>query len=197
MTEVPLHILDRLGPMPDEVAGAGACRVLRGNALVVKMGPVSVIEAEAALLELGPSLPLSVPALLDRGPGWLLLEDVADSPRPWSDDDLAGALHDLAALHDTFTESPVLAHEWLRHPFGPDLDGLLALGRQDARSLPPPLRTLLDDPAPLLAILAQEPSTVLHGDPWPANVRRPQPGRRVWLDWEQASVGPAAADLAT
>jgi hypothetical protein len=39
--------------------------------------------------------------------------------------------------------------------------------------------------------------TVLHGDPWPANILRPAPGRRVWVDWELASLGPAAADLAS
>ena len=37
---------------------------------------------------------------------------------------------------------------------------------------------------------------MLHGDPWPANVLRPGLGRRVWIDWEMASLGPAAADLA-
>jgi hypothetical protein len=197
MTEVPLHILDVLGPAPEDVSGAGACRVLRGEGRVAKMGPVAVIEAEAALLEIGASLPLRVPQLFDRGPGWLLIEDIGDTKETWSDADLAGALTDLAALHDMFVDSEMLSHVWLRHPFGPDLDGLLALGREDARILPRPLRSLLEDPSPLLTILAQEPNTVLHGDPWPANVRRPDPDQRVWLDWEQASVGPAAADVAT
>jgi len=197
MPELPLDVLDRLGPRPEEVPSAGACQVLRGRGLVAKIGPVAVIEAEVALLELRESLPLAVPALLERGSGWLLLEDVRDLGGPWSDDDLAGSLADLAALHDAFVDSPALDHAWLRHPFGPDLDGLLALAREGPGGLPDPLGDLLHDPSPLLEILARQPATILHGDPWPANVRRPAPGRRVWLDWEQASVGPAAADVAT
>jgi thiamine kinase-like enzyme len=63
--------------------------------------------------------------------------------------------------------------------------------------LPAPLARLLDDPVVLVEAAGSEPPTLLHGDPWPGNVLRPAPDRRVWVDWELASVGPAAADLAS
>ncbi|MGH8975417.1 MAG: phosphotransferase family protein, partial [Acidimicrobiia bacterium] len=86
----------------------------------------------------------------------------------------------------------------LRRPFeGTTTDGLLGPARPHAHLLPPLLAGLLGAPAPLLEVLGREPVTLLHGDPWPANIRRPGAGSRVWLDWEQASTGPAAADLAT
>lgn len=197
MTELPSHVLARLGPAPTEVSGAGEARVLRGGGYVAKSGPVSVITPEAEILRLGPSLPIEVPPIVEVGDEWLLAADVDDRAGAWTNDELMDALADLAALHEAFVTSALLARPWLRRPFGADLDGLLALARHARPPLPAPLTALLADPAPLLTVLHGQPRTLLHGDPWPANIRRPAPGRRVWVDWEQASVGPAAADVAT
>jgi thiamine kinase-like enzyme len=48
----------------------------------------------------------------------------------------------------------------------------------------------------LVEILDAQPITLVHGDAYPGNVLRPQPGTRVWIDWEDSLVGPAAFDLA-
>lgn len=55
---------------------------------------------------------------------------------------------------------------------------------------------LLDDPAPLVAALATTPVTFVHGDWKMGNLGRRPDGRVVLLDWDRASAGPGAADLA-
>jgi hypothetical protein len=144
-------------------------------------------------------LPLHVPGLVASGAGWVVMNEVAGDEGPWSAGDLHGALTDLARLHDGYeTALPAGAAAVLRRPFdGATTDALLAPARPHADLLPPLLARLLADPTSLLDVLRQEPVTLLHGDPWPDNIRRSGPERRVWVDWEQASVGPAAADLAT
>jgi hypothetical protein len=145
------------------------------------------------------ALPLTGPPLVAAGEGWVVTAEVPDREEPWSDGDLHGALTDLARLHDGYEAAlPAGAGAVLRQPFdGASTDRLLAPARPHADRLPPLLARLLADPTPLLDGLRREPVTLLHGDPWPDNVRRPGPERRVWVDWEQASAGPAAADLAT
>jgi phosphotransferase family enzyme len=192
--DFPSEVAALLGPHPAERPGEGASRVLAGRGLVAKIGPVALIEREAEMLRT--PLPVAVPELVATGPGWLVMAEVADHGGPWSDGQLHAALGDLAALHRTF-EGAVPAAP-LREPItAAGVADLLAGGRRAGVALPSPLDHLLGDPGPLLEILGGEPVTLLHGDPWPANVRRPAPGRRVWIDWEQASVGPAAADLAS
>jgi hypothetical protein len=151
-------------------------------------------------------LPVSKPVLVATGPGWLVMTAEPDDDGPWAEDEIQAALGDLARLHDAFAaaetptpaDAPMLADPHLRWPFsaqGADL--LLEPVRRLGFDLPVPLARVLDDPAVLLAAAGEEPATLLHGDPWPGNVLRPSIGRRVWIDWEMASVGPAAADLAT
>src|SRR5919112_2560724 len=101
---------------------------------------------------------------------------------------------DLAALHPPSTDSPALADARLADPFGTGLSGLLAAGA--AVELPPPLDQLHADPAPLLAALAGQPVTLVHGDAWHGNLIWVT-GRPVWIDWEECSRAPAVADLAT
>ena len=171
--------------------------MVSGGGLVAKVGPAEVVAREAALLDT--HLPLIVPMLVDAGPGWLVMTAEADEDGPWTDDDLRAALSDLARLHDevqlfSLDGADVL----LRRPFSADgVDALLAPVRQLSVALPDVLADLLDDPTPIVEAAAAEPETVLHGDPWPGNVLRPAPGRRVWVDWEMASLGPAAADIAS
>jgi hypothetical protein len=194
---LPGAVTALLGTDVVDHSGAGACRVVSGGGLVAKVGPPEVVAREAALLDA--HLPLTVPMLVDAGPGWLVMTAEADEEGPWEDDDLRAALSDLARLHDdvqlfSFDGADAL----LRRPFSPEgMQALLAPVRRLMLPLPDALADLLDDPAPIVEAAAAEPATVLHGDPWPGNILRPAPGRRVWLDWEMASLGPAAADVAS
>jgi hypothetical protein len=186
-----------LGSAVVEHPGVGDCRVVSGGGLVAKVGPAPLVDRELALL--GASLPLSVPTLVDAGRGWLVTRAEADDDGPWSEDDVHGALADLARLHDAFEDAvPDGLGKVLRRPFTPEgADLLLEPTRRLGFPLPAPLARLLDDPTVLVGAAGSEPPTLLHGDPWPGNVLRPAAGRRVWVDWELASVGPAAADLAS
>jgi Phosphotransferase enzyme family len=55
---------------------------------------------------------------------------------------------------------------------------------------------LLHDPGPLVAALATFPRTFVHGDWKMGNLGRRTDGRVVLLDWDRATAGPGAADLA-
>ena len=180
-----------------EHAGAGACRVVSGGGLVAKVGPPDIVAREASVL--ATPLPVTVPLLVDAGPGWLVMTAEDDDESPWEEPDLHAALSDLACLHDAFHSFTLEDGDaFLRQPFSPEgVEALLAPIRRVSLLLPDPLADLLDDPTPIVAAAEAEPMTVLHGDPWPANILRPAPGRRVWVDWELASLGPAAADVAS
>lgn len=196
-TTLPGAVTDLLGADIVDHSGAGACRVVSGGGLVAKVGPPDIVAREASVL--ATALPVSVPLLIDAGPGWLVMTAEDDDGSPWEEPDLHAALSDLAGLHDAFHSCTLEDGDaFLRQPFSPEgVEGLLASVRQLSFPLPGALADLLDDPSPILAAADAEPVTVLHGDPWPANILRPAPGRRVWLDWELASLGPAAADVAS
>jgi phosphotransferase family enzyme len=194
---LPGAVLALLGADIVDHSGAGACRVVSGGGLVAKVGPPDIVAREASVL--ATPLPLAVPLLVDAGPGWLVMTAEDDDGSPWDGPDLHAALSDLARLHDSFQSAALEdAGAFLRRPFSPEgVEALLAPARRLAFPLPPALAGLLDDPAPIVAAAEAEPATVLHGDPWPPNILRPGPGRRVWVDWELASLGPAAADVAS
>jgi hypothetical protein len=194
---LPGGVTALLGASIVEHTGAGACRVVSGGGLVAKVGPPEVIAREAAVLRT--PLPLPVPSLVDCGPDWLVTAAEADHVGPWTAEDRSGALGDLARLHDAFDEAvPDGLVPVLRKPFSAaGVDRLLEPVRRRGLPVTGRLAPLLDDPALLVEAASASPATLLHGDPWPANVLRPAPRRRVWIDWEQASVGPAAADVAT
>jgi hypothetical protein len=70
-----LSVLARLGPAPRQLSRPGSSRVLQGKGLVLKVGPRERAARERFVLrELGTRLPLGLPALVDAGPGWLLLQ---------------------------------------------------------------------------------------------------------------------------
>ena len=196
-TSLPGAVTALLGADIVDHSGAGACRVVSGGGLVAKVGPLDVVAREASVL--ATPLPVSVPVLVDAGPGWMVMTAEDDVGGPWEEPDLHAALADLACLHDAFHSFTLEDGDaFLRRPFSPDgVEALLAPTRRLSFPLPGALAHLLDDPAPIVAAAEAEPVTVLHGDPWPANVLRPAPGRRVWVDWELASLGPAAADVAS
>lgn len=197
---IPSFVQARLGPAAIDLTGAGACQVMQGNGLVAKAGPPDLIERERlVLMELSPRLPVAVAPLVDAGDGWLLIEAVADGGAPWARADVAAALGDLASLHAAFAESESLSSPLLARPLGRGLADALAYARRMAAldSILPGAAAVALDPAPLLDALNGQPDTLLHGDPWPPNVLRPEPGRRVWIDWAGAAVGPAALDVAS
>ena len=196
-TSLPGAVTALLGADIVDHSGAGACRVVSGGGLVAKVGPPDVVAREASVL--ATPLPVSVPLLVDAGPGWLVMTAEDDDASPWEEPELRAALSDLARLHDAFQSFTLEDGDaFLRQPFSPEgVEALLAPTRRLSFPLPDALADLLDDPAPIVAAAEAEPMTVLHGDPWPANILRPAPGRRVWVDWELASLGPAAADLAS
>ena len=198
--ELPLleGVAALLGASIVEHEGGGACRVISGGGLVAKIGPPDVVAREAAVL--ATPLPVSKPVLVDSGPGWLVMTAEPDDDGPWAEDELRAALGDLARLHDAFApgDTAALAGAPLRRPFSPEgADLLLEPVRRLGFDLPAALARVLADPAVLVAAASDEPATLLHGDPWPGTVLRPSRGRRVWIDWEMAGMGPAAADLAT
>jgi hypothetical protein len=194
---LPGAVTALLGTDMVDHSGAGACRVVSGGGLVAKVGPPDVVAREACVL--ATPLPVSVPMLVDAGPGWLVMTAEDDAEGSWEEPDLHAALADLARLHEAYHSSTLEdADAFLRRPFSPQgIEALLAPTRAQLFPLPGALAHLLDDPTPILAAAEAEPVTVLHGDPWPANILRPAPGRRVWVDWELASLGPAAADVAS
>lgn len=196
-TTLPGAVTALLGADIVDHSGAGACRVVSGNGLVAKVGPLDVVTREASVL--ATPLPVTVPLLIDAGPGWLVMVAEDDAGSPWEEPDLHAALSDLARLHDAFHSFTLEDGDaFLRHPFSPEgVEALLAPIRPLSFPLPGPLAELLDNPAAIVAAADAEPATVLHGDPWPGNILRPAPGRRVWVDWELASLGPAAADVAS
>lgn len=198
MRTIPAEVTALLGPQPEDRTDEGAGLVLAGNGHVARIGPPEVVAREAFVLKVD-GFPVARPRLVAAGEGWVVMADVAGHDGPWSNLDLRGALADLGRLHDGYEEAlPEGAESILRHPYeAATLDALLAPARPHADLLPDLLVHLLADPSPLLEVLGAEPVTFLHGDPWPANICRPGTGRRVWVDWEQASAGPAAADLAT
>jgi hypothetical protein len=202
-TPLPLDVVALLGADIIDHGRGGLCRVVSGGGLVAKVGPPEVVAREAAALVI-PDLPLSVPTLVDAGAGWFVVTAEDDDEGDWPDADLHGALRDLARLHDAFDTTAGLRQPvedldaLLLRPFSPAaIEALLAPARRAGFPLPAPLAGLLDDPAAILEAASAEPTTLLHGDPWPGNILRPAPGRRVWVDWELASLGPAAADLAS
>jgi hypothetical protein len=198
LAAAPAEVLARLGPAPRNLSRLGSAHVLEGESLVLKAGPPDRTAREAFILgELSGTLPLAVPALLEAGPGWLLLGriPIVEPARPaaWR----AGALAELAALHDAFADAPILADKRLRDVTGRELPALLEPTPKLAETLdlPEPLRRLAVDPAPLLAEL-DGGTTLIHGDAWPGNVLSTADEARCWIDWEEAGVGHPALDLA-
>ena len=196
MTELPSDVLMRLGPAPQDLTRLGSSRVLRGNGLVAKSGTPERIAREAFLFgEAAALMPVSLPTLIEAGPGWILMDDVAADPV--SPDDVS-PLAGLARMHELFEGATGIEHERFRDVFGREREGLLAEARvsANAAALREPLSELLADPSPLAELLDPQPRTLVHGDAWPGNVLARGSQDFVWLDWAESGAGPAALDLA-
>jgi hypothetical protein len=196
MTGLPPEVSTRLGPSPQDVTRLGSGRVMRGNGLVAKTGASDRIAREAFLFgEAAALMPVGLPALVDKGPDWILMEDVGGEPVPPED---VSPLAGLALVHELFEGATGIEHERFRDVFEREREGLLAdaRGSANAAALPQPLATLLADPSPLIAALDTQPRTLVHGDACPGNVLTTGSGEFVWLDWAESGAGPAAFDLA-
>jgi thiamine kinase-like enzyme len=77
-------------------------------------------------------------------------------------------------------------------------DGWRLLESRGVPDLARIIRALVEDPQPLCDALDRYPWTLLHGDPRLANMglERTGRGRLLLLDWQLASCGPPAIDLA-
>ncbi len=195
--QIPQEVTRLLGPAPRRLTGYGHSAVLAGRGKVAKIGPDRVVAREARILgQHGGRLPLEVPTLIAAGFGWLVMQEVPDVASRWDEREYTDLLVDLAALHDAFEESPVLAGGWLRDPSRRDLQATLTEGDRSGVELPAALEQAANDPAVVAQILAaSRPVTLVHSTP--ANIRRPGPAsQRVWVDWEWASKASAAVDLA-
>jgi Ser/Thr protein kinase RdoA (MazF antagonist) len=169
--------------------------VLRGRGFIAKIGP-GVRGESFVLNELAPRIPLALPAVMASGPDWIIMRDVPDiGGRWWDEDQLMVLTTDLAQLHDALLEDTSVRSgplsRSLRDYFGRaahhgDVDGVLPRAIVDA----------LAEPGPLIALLDRQQHALVHGDPYPSNIRCPQLGQRVWIDWEDAVFGPPAIDLA-
>lgn len=179
-----------LGEAPERLGGHGSGLVLRDRGVVVKMGRGAQRETYC----LRRRLPLNVPEVIASGDDWVAMEEVADNGEDWDESNIGALVDDLAMLHDAFlgadlrgTPVDVPLRDYFARiaGYGTGLD-----------RLPEVVREAIENPERLLAVLAAGPMTLVHGDPYRGNIRRPNPGVRVWIDWEDAIAGPAALDIA-
>jgi Ser/Thr protein kinase RdoA (MazF antagonist) len=150
--------------------------------------PARELRAYALLESADLGTPRRVAALEERERTWLFLEAVPGSRLEHVGDE--------AAWHATA--------RWLAHSHGvlgarlpaafppawdpPDLGALLAREPR-AAALAPALEVAR-------AVLARAPTSVIHGELYPANVLIGDGGRVCVLDWETIARGPATLDLA-
>lgn len=183
------------------------------------------IPREAWFAVHGPPLPapLRAPYLgagLDGDDVGILMPDLSATLFEWDEpiasDALDRVLAALAALHGTNRNDLLRDGPWcplperltlicrasLERP-GPARDavGGRILPGWDAfdRLAPPRVRQLVadlgDEPAPLVAALRRQPSTLIHGDLKLANVGLGPAGSVDLVDWQMVSIAPVAVEL--
>lgn len=146
--------------------------------------------------ELAPSIPLVLPAVMSSGPDWIVMRDIPDiGGRSWDAEQLMMLVSDLARLHDALLDDEHARTGPVAHSLH-DYFGRMAHHGGTDGVLPRAVAEALAEPEPLIALLEGQQHTLVHGDPYPSNIRCPLPGRRVWIDWEDAVFGPPAIDLA-
>jgi Phosphotransferase enzyme family len=191
-SDLPAEVVDLVGREPEPLIGYGSCLVFRGRGRVAKVG----VGAEREAFVLGLPLPLQVPRLVAAGPGWVVMDEVADRGDPWPEAETWRLLDDLAILHAAFADVDELRGSPIDCPLAVYFDRISAYGNRAGVVLPPELDQALTQPQPLLEVLEQAERTLVHGDPYRRNIRRPDRTQRVWIDWEDATIAPAGLDLA-
>ena len=189
---LPVAVAELVGHDPERLVGYGSCQIVRGQGRVAKVGAGADREA----FVLGLSSPLEVPRLVAAGPGWVVMDEIADHGGPWSESETRCLLDDLASLHAAFAGSRELRGSVIDCPLDANFARISAYGNRAGVELPPELDQALLQPEWLHAILDEGEHTLVHGDPYRQNIRRPDRHSRIWIDWEDAVVGPAAWDLA-
>jgi hypothetical protein len=189
---LPVDVVDLVGPDPERLVGYGSSLVIRGRGRVAKVGAGADREA----FVLGLASPLEVPRLVAAGRGWAVMDEVADHGGPWSESESWCLLDDLASLHAVFAGASELHGSVIDCPLDVYFARISAYGNRAGLELPRELDEALLQPQRLLAILDDSQPTLVHGDPYRQNIRRPDRDRRVWIDWEDAVIAPAALDLA-
>jgi fructosamine-3-kinase len=144
-----------------------------------------------------------VPAVLDSGDDFLLLEHMAHGPLHASAEHGATVGRALAEIHQTTFETTGLLGSALTvcHPFGDLADAFRSHAHAELDRvtwLDASLRTAVDD---LLATCADllrreaESPVLLHGDFKASNLHWTPDARLLVLDWEFAYAGPALLDV--
>lgn len=191
----PAAVIARL-ITPQRLSGYGSCAVYNGNGLIAKVGPGATREYHVLSGAAG-QLPLHTPRVRDHGSDWVIMDEIPDiSSRHWCLDELLDLLIDLAVLHDAFYDRPQEPGNPLSTSLSDHIERLSRHDPGESALLPPALRRTVEDPSVLLSILADSPTTLIHGDPYPSNIRQPRTGVRFWIDWEDAILGPPALDVA-
>jgi hypothetical protein len=124
------------------------------------------------------------------------MDEIADHGDTWSESETWCLLDDLASLHAAFAGVSELRGSVIDCPLDVYFARISAYGNRTGLELPPELDQALMQPQSLLAILDDSEWTLVHGDPYRQNIRRPDRDHRVWIDWEDAVVAPVAWDLA-
>jgi hypothetical protein len=188
------------------------------------LGPASVRVWSSGLLDRLPAEidhAYAGAARTERG-GALLLHDVgehlvpADNTRLSEGDHLA-FIDALAALHATFWDwtddagliplanrflmfSPWMLEVESARGFPTAVPRIAAEGWARLRGISPRMSAVLEplarDPSPLVAALAETPSTLVHGDVKLGNLGRRPDGRVVLIDWALPGQGVAGMEIA-
>jgi hypothetical protein len=208
--QLGLEILAREG-LSDRVE---RLRLGDGRSAILKIGGFWSIDTEALLYRelLRPEVDGS-PALIAAGPGWLLLEDVGDTPLGLDEADEAfrrlGGVHRARA---TAALSPELRAALAAAPLSALDAGAFVRAATELRGLV--ARAAADPevweigPAELgqadrlvgwaeragAPLVESEPATLLHGDFQRRNWLR-RDGEVCLIDWELAGLGPGVLDL--
>jgi hypothetical protein len=189
VTALPAPVRDLVGADHERLVTWGPNLVVRGAGLVGKVGP----SAARSAVVLSMDLPVATPRLVAHGPGWVVMEDVADHGEPWDEAGVFQLLADLSLLH-AFDHSALVGSP-LDEPLSTWWRRVSRHGNLDV-PMPTALRRVALDPAPLFEVLDRAPRRLVHADPYRHNVRRPSQGQRVWIDWDDALLAPAELDVA-
>ncbi len=192
---IPEEIARYVGEDAEIVLSTDEITVFAGSGYCARYGlPEAIARERAILLKEFDGIPLAVPQVIDWDLTWIVHEDLR-ATRDWTDEEVLKAVAELARFHEALENSPHLVSSILKRPFGRDSAETLSEARAAGWELPSPLNDLLLDPSPLIEALTALPPTILHGDPWPANVAK-RGEEFVWMNWWQASLGPGVADFA-
>lgn len=163
-------------------------------------------------------LPLNTPRLIAAHPlgDWLLLTQLPPqkTPSAWGAEDYLKATDLMVALHDRFWDlgPDLTVFAWLARPLDSDFDIYVSAAAKGVKELvergdstlfarDPELGQLLGqivvNADRIIEDLKEAPTTLIHGDFWPGNIRLSEDARMTVYDWQQTGIGPSTLDLVT